>query len=124
MAGERRPCYADGMLKWVLTLTVLAALLAAGAWYPIHGRTVLERWQAAAGPMEFAGRCASELKRGLGFGPAPRSTQAARTQRPAGSKGTAPARSVQPAQPAHPTERHTDEDRAALERLLVERARQ
>ncbi len=106
------------MVKWVLTLTVLGALAVAVAWYPLRGRTVLDRWRTASGPVDFAQRGARELKVALGFTPPPRAPQVSK-KATRSTVGTA-ARAARPATPAHPTEGHTDQDRAALERLLAE----
>ncbi len=121
MAPGTASCYAGGMVKWVLTLTVLGALVVAVVWYPIRGRTVLDRWRTASGPVDFAERSAREAKVALGFAPAPRAPQA--SKRTIRSTGGTTARPARPATPAHPTEGHTDEDRAALERLLADQTR-
>jgi hypothetical protein len=119
MAGLREPCYARSMLKWVLTLVVLGAIAAAGAWYPIHGRTVLSRWRAASGPMEFVQRGVSEIQAEFRGGRAPNAPQASKGPKQVRPKATTPARPG----PAHPTESVTDADRAALDRLLADQTR-
>ncbi len=97
------------MLKLMVALAVLAGLAGAVALVPLHGRTVLDRWSAARSAREFVQRGWAEAKGSLGAdGPrsrTARSAKPARTQR----------RAV-------PVERHTEADRAALDRIVAEHA--
>jgi hypothetical protein len=102
------------MLKLFCLLAILGGAAAAGAWLPIHGRTVLERWQAAPGPVAFVERAWAEARTAWA-GPG----AVKRPSAPQASRGSRPAR---PNRPAPPSETHTDQDRAALDRILAERA--
>lgn len=103
------------MLKLGLLLAVLAAAVGAAALCPIHGRTVLARWQAARGPADFLERGWAEARAsfaGEGGRAAPRHLDAhADKPAPRGDRK----------RPA-PVERHTDADRAALDRIIAEHA--
>jgi hypothetical protein len=102
------------MLKMLFGLLLLGALAFAAATVPLRGRTVLARWNAARTPAEFVQRGWRETKVALGLEAEKKPPrQAARPPRPA-----------RPARPAQPTEGHTDQDRAALDRLLAEHARE
>jgi hypothetical protein len=107
------------MLRLLFTLVLLGGLAAAVALAPLRGKTVLQRWNAAPTAAEFAARGWQEGKVALGLEP-----ERARS-RPARAQAQRPARSAAPRtahRPAQPTEQHTDGDRAALERVLAERA--
>jgi hypothetical protein len=112
---------------------LLGALAAVCLLLPIHGHTLAERWRAAGSPAAFGERLWAELR---GEPPA---TRPRNRKGPAGSAGrtdeprTDEARTDgdEPASPrtdagrtdagrsgAGPTERHTDADRQALDRLL------
>jgi hypothetical protein len=103
------------MLKLLCGLAALSALAAAVALAPVRGRTVLDRWNAARTPGEFAERAYQEARGALGLAPEkPRpARQAARPAQPA----------PRAARPARPTEHHTEEDRAALDRIVAEHTR-
>jgi len=100
------------MLKLLFGLALLGALAAAVAFVPVHGRTVLERWNAAHGAGDFVDRGVHEAKVALGL-----------EQERAKAR---PGRAVKPlpraARPATPTEQHTAADRAALDRIVAEHA--
>ncbi|HVI75869.1 MAG TPA: hypothetical protein VM683_12870 [Anaeromyxobacteraceae bacterium] len=103
------------MLRLLFGLALCAALAAAAAFVPLRGRTVLDRWRAAPDATTFATRSWSEAKAALGLAPEP--------PRPGSRPKARPLRSAaRGARPAPPTEQHTDADRAALERVLAERA--
>jgi len=111
MAGIGAPCYAQAMLRALLLLAALGALVAACAWVPLRGRTVLDRWNAASGVSDFTRRGVAEVRSALGLDPA-RSAAAASKTRPA-----------RPSRPAHPRETHTEADRAALDHIVAEHDR-
>ena len=103
------------MVKLALTLCVAVALGAAFALVPLRGRTLLDRWNRASGVGDFLDRGWDEAKTAaLSAGGAP-ATHPPRTARPPGRPAAAGAKK--------PAERHTDADRAALERILAEHAR-
>jgi hypothetical protein len=104
------------MLRLLFGLMLCAALAAAAALAPLRGRTVLDRWRAAPDAAAFASRSWHEGRVALGLEPEP-SRAAAR------SKASRPARPpARAARPAAPTEQHTEADRAALDRMLADRA--
>ena len=107
------------MLRLLFTLVLLGGVAVAVALMPVRGKTVLQRWNAAPSAAEFAARGWQEGKVALGLEP-----ERARA-RPSRAQAQRPARPTA-ARPAHrtaqPTEDHTDRDRAALERVLAERA--
>jgi len=96
------------MAKLVGLLLVLGALVGAAALVPLHGRTVLARWESSRGAADFARRSWQEVAAATGLEDPPRRGGATARPRPA----------VQP----RPVERHTEADRAALERVVSERA--
>jgi len=98
------------MAKLVGILLVVSALAGAAALVPIEGRTVLDRWQAARGPADFASGCWREIAVASGLRETPRRPGAQQARAPAGQR------------PQKPVEHHTDADRAALDRLVGERA--
>jgi len=98
------------MAKLVGFLLVVGALAGAVALLPVEGRTVLDRWHAARGPSDFAARSWREIAVATGLREAPR--------HPGASQGRASAEQ----RPQKPVEHHTDADRAALDRLVGERA--
>lgn len=104
------------MLRVLFGLMLCAALAAAAALVPLRGRTVLDRWRAAPDPAAFASRSWHEGKVALGLEPEP--PRAAARPKPA-RPARPPARVTRP---ATPTEQHTEADRAALERMLADRA--
>jgi len=93
------------MLKLVGTLFVAGALAAGAAYVPIGGRTVRDRWHASRDASDFARRSFQEMARAAGLLDPP-----AKAAQP---KAAPP--------PRQPVERHTDADRAALERVVAER---
>jgi len=94
------------MAKLLGLLLVLGALAGAAAFVPVGGRTVLARWQGARGPADFARRSWHEVAAAAGIEEPPRRSPAPRPR---------------PGQ-ARPVERHTESDRAALERVVSEHA--
>ncbi len=102
------------MLKLLFGLAVLGALAGAVAFVPLHGRTVLDRWNDSRSPRDFAERGWAEAKTSFG-----KETARARPARGA----SRPAKPSRPQRPAIPTERHTDEDRAAVDRIVAGRSR-
>ncbi|HEX9398649.1 MAG TPA: hypothetical protein VF912_00965 [Anaeromyxobacter sp.] len=93
------------MIRLALKLAFAAAALwAVWTFVPVRGRTLAERWHAAAGPADFLERGWSEA---------------------IGAPGAKPGQKPQAHQKApgsaRPTEAHTDADRRAVERILAER---
>jgi hypothetical protein len=84
---------------------VAAALWAVVAFVPVGGRTVLQRWRASSGPVDFAARAFAEIRQG------------GRRARPR------PATPARPGQPPPPAEHHTEADRKALDAIVAEHAR-
>ena len=87
------------MSRLLLAAAVAAILFLVGAFVPVNGKTLIERWNGTP-------------------------TSAPR----AGAKGPSPARSAQgpgaPAQkrPPEPVEHHTEADRSAIDRIVAEHA--
>jgi hypothetical protein len=98
------------LLKAAVVLGALAAFLFL---LPFGGRTLADRWRAAAGPADFAARTWAEM-RGV---PAPEKPPQ-RGQKP---RVHARAGEPKPGDPAAaPEEGHTEQDRKALDKLLGE----
>lgn len=102
------------MLKLLVLLVVLGGTAAAIAWAPVHGRTVLARWRAAPDARSFLSSGYDEAKAAIASRDRPRTP--ARTAR----AHKAPQRPAP--RPGRPTESHTDEDRATLDRIVAEHA--
>lgn len=103
------------MLKLGFLLVLLGGVGAAVAWAPVHGRTLLDRWRAAPDASAFVSRGYDEVKAAIAGRERPRTPQkATRAQKSPGRPAAA--------RPGRPTESHTDEDRAALDRIVVEHA--
>jgi len=114
------------MSRLLLAAAVAAILLAVGAFVPVNGKTLVERWNAAPSASQFAARGWSEVVTGWDrlWGvkpsgkPAPRqgatSTGAARTGQPGHAPGQKPA--------PEPVEHHTEADRSAVDRIVAEHA--
>lgn len=87
------------MSRLLLAVAVAAILFLVGAFVPMNGKTLIERWNGT-------------------------STASSRT----GPKGPTPARTAQapggPAQkrPPEPVEHHTEADRSAIDRIVAEHA--
>ncbi len=98
------------MVRVALKLLLAAAALAAvWAFVPVGGRTMADRWRHARTGTEFLDRTWGELR---GDARQPEHAHAPpRAQARAG------------AQPARPTESHTEADRQALDRILSEHVR-
>ncbi|HEX9307155.1 MAG TPA: hypothetical protein VF894_06665 [Anaeromyxobacter sp.] len=93
------------MIRLALKLAFAAAALwAVWTFVPVRGRTLAERWHAAAGPADF-------LERGI----------AEATGAAAGKAAAKPQARQKPAVAQRPTEAHTDADRRAVERILADR---
>lgn len=107
------------MLKLFLALSLLGALALAAAFVPLGGRTVLDRWNAAPGAGEFFARGFAEAKGALGLG----GDRQAEKRHPSRAPSARPPKAHQRrAGAATPTEQHSDEDRAALDRIVAEHA--
>jgi hypothetical protein len=105
----------------MLKLLVLLALVAGGvaaAYVPVRGRTVLDRWQGSRGAVDFAERAWAEARGAFRSPEAPGRARGRSAER----GRDRPASPGRPARTPLPTETHTDEDRAALDRIVAERA--
>ncbi len=104
------------MLRLLFGIALLVALAAGIALVPLRGRTVLDRWSASHGAREFFERGYQEAKVAMGLD--------AQKPRPGRAQPSHPAKPLaRRARPPTPTERHTDEDRAELDRIVAEHAR-
>lgn len=101
------------MWKLLFGLLLLACLAAAVAIVPIHGRTVLDCYNAARGPVDFLERSLYEGKVALGLVKRPVRAQPPRTAKANPHSARKPA----------PVEELSDWDRAAVDRLVAEHAR-
>jgi hypothetical protein len=85
------------MSRLLLAVAVAAILVLVGAFVPVNGRTLVERWNAAPSAAK----------------PTPNGTPSKGTAtRPAPPRATSP----------EPVENHSDEDRKALDRIVAEHA--
>ncbi|HTP52653.1 MAG TPA: hypothetical protein VMK42_18340 [Anaeromyxobacteraceae bacterium] len=102
------------LLVWVL---VLGSLAVVAAFVPLHGRTVAERYRAAASTMAFVEGGLKEIADAFGRAEPERRAGARAPQRAA----HAAARSG-PAAAKAPVvqERHSEADRSALDRIVAE----
>jgi hypothetical protein len=107
------------MLKLLVLLALLAGGAAAAAYAPIHGRTVLDRWYGATDAVDFAERAWAEAKAALRSPEPPGRARGRSADRAGDRPAAAPGR---PGRAPLPTETHTDADRAALDRIVAERA--
>lgn len=107
------------MLKLLVLLVLLAGGAAAASYVPIHGRTVLDRWYAARDAGDFVERAWAEATAAFRSPDAPAQARGRTADR---SRSRAPAPATRPNRPPLPTETHTDADRAALDRIVAERA--
>jgi hypothetical protein len=105
------------MAKLLGLLLFVGALIAAAMLVPVGGRTVQDRWRASRGAADFASRSWHEVAVAAGLEDPPR--------RPLARQGrqASPAASPAPASRPRPVERISEADRAALERVVSERAR-
>jgi len=99
------------MAKLLGLVLVVGALAATAALVPVGGRTILDRWRTSRSPSEFASRTYGEVAVAVGLREPPTRRSSASPAR----AGNGPRRNP-------PVERHTDADRAALERIVAERA--
>ena len=104
------------MLRFLFGLALLLALAAAIVLVPMRGRTVLERWNASHDTRDFLERGYRETKFAMGIGAERPHPGRAHSPRPAKPQ-------ARPARPATPTEQHSDEDRATLDRIVTEQAK-
>jgi hypothetical protein len=89
------------MSRLLLAVAVAAILLLVGAFVPVNGKTLVDRWNASSARLSSKGSPA-------------RVTPVARQSRPS---GTVPEKVV-----PEPVEHHTDADRDALDRIVAEHA--
>lgn len=104
------------MWKLAIGLALLLGLAASVALVPLHGRTVLDRWNASHGVSDFLDRSYREAKVALGGQPERPHPGRARPARPS------PKQQARTPRPGTPTEDHSDADRAAVDRIIAERA--
>jgi hypothetical protein len=103
------------MLKLLVAVVTLVALGIAAALVPVRGSTILERWAVAPSTGVFLERGWHEAKQALGL-----EKERGRPARNAARPQRTPPRAARNAAPA---ERHTDDDRAALDRIVADHAR-
>jgi hypothetical protein len=109
------------MSRLLLAVAVAAILVLVGAFVPVNGKTLVERWNAAPSATQFADRGWNDLTARWdklwgskpAVKPAPKGTP---------SKGTAARPAPPRATPPEPVENHSDEDRKALDRIVAEHA--
>jgi len=89
------------MSRLLLVVAIAAIVLLVGAFVPVGGKTLVERWNGASAVRPVA--------RGPGSAPSP--------SRPGAAAGT-PARRPT----AAPVEHHTEADRSAIDRIVAEHA--
>jgi hypothetical protein len=93
------------MIRLALKLALAAAALwALWTFVPVHGRTLADRWRAAGNVRTFLERAGSEIS--------------GRPRSPARPQARAP-ESADPRE--RPAEKHSETDRAAVDRLLSDR---
>jgi hypothetical protein len=110
------------MSRLLLAAALAAILLLVGAFVPVGGRTLVERWNAAPSAGRFAEKGWNEVVSTWDslWGTKPASRPGSR---PAPAKAPArTAKAPEKAAPA-PVEHHTDADRTAVDRLVAEHAR-
>lgn len=117
------------MSRLLLVAAVASLLLLVGAFVPLNGKTVVERWNAAPSASAFADRTLAELSQGWdrlwGEKPSPRPAGKATPAKGAAASKTARAPSGAGATPAAgtgPVEHHTEADRSAIDRIVAEHA--
>jgi len=114
------------MSRLLLAAALAAILLAVGAFVPVNGKTLVERWNAAPSATQFASRGWSEVVTGWDrlWGVKPSGKPALRQ----GSKTSGTSRTGQPGTTAgqkpapEPVEHHTEADRSAIDRIVAEHA--
>ncbi len=110
MAGAGHACYAGCVLKLAILLALLGGAAAAFAWAPVHGRPLLDRWREAPDASAFLARGVEEARAAL--------LEGGRDGHPQGA-APHPARS---GRAPRPVEKHSERDRAALDRIVAEHA--
>ena len=100
------------MARLLGALLLLGGLAAAAALVPLRGSTIVDRWNAATSTGDFVRRGWREMAQATGLEEPSRRAPAPGAARAAGEA----------ARPARPVERLTAADRAALDRLVTERA--
>jgi hypothetical protein len=113
------------MSRLLLAVAVAAILFLVGAFVPMGGKTLVERWNGAPSVTQFAERGWNEVVGGWdrmwGVKPAPKPSprQAAKgSGNRATPSGVTPARKPDP----EPVEHHTEADRSAIDRIVAEHA--
>jgi hypothetical protein len=109
------------MSRLILAAALAAIVLLVGAFVPVNGKTLVERWNATPSAGKFAEKGWNEVVSTWdslwGAKSAPRPGT-----RPAPVKGPAKvAKAPEKAAPA-PVEHHTDADRSAIDRIVAEHA--
>jgi hypothetical protein len=96
------------MLRFLFGLVLVSLIAVVVMFMPLHGRTIAERWNAARTPGEFLERGYHEARASLAE-PGRSHAQPARPPGPAARPRA-----------AAPVERHTERDRAALDRIVAD----
>lgn len=110
------------MSRLLLAAAIAAILLLVGAFVPVNGKTLVERWNATPSAGQFAEKGWNEVVSTWDslWGTKPASRPGSR---PAPARAPArTAKAPEKAAPA-PVEHHTDADRTAIDRLVAEHAR-
>jgi hypothetical protein len=115
------------MSRLVPVLAVAAILLLVGAFVPVGGRTLVERWNGAPSASSFAEKGWNEVVDAWdGLWGVKRPAKGPSRVASKGAPGAArpaqqPATAARPG--PEPVEHHTDADRKALDRIVAEHAR-
>lgn len=109
------------MSRLFLAAALAAILLLVGAFVPVNGKTLVERWNATPSAGRFAEKGWNEVVSTWDslWGAKPPSRPVAR---PAPARGTPKAAKAQEKAAAAPVEHHTDADRSAIDRIVAEHA--
>ncbi len=114
------------MSRLILAAALAAILLLVGAFVPVNGRTLVERWNAAPSASSFAERGWNEVVAawdGLWGVKRPPARPAPKVANRGGAPSGRPAPQPAPATAPEPVEHHTEADRSALDRIVAEHAR-
>ncbi len=116
------------MSRLLLALALAAIVLLVGAFVPVQGKTLVERWNAAPSTSTFVEKGWNEVVAawdGLWGGkPARKPSPAGGVSKPPASRPANPARTARAPERVtpEPEEHHTDADRTALDRIVAEHA--
>jgi hypothetical protein len=117
------------MSRLLLAVAIAAILLLVGAFVPVYGKTLIERWNAAPSASAFADRTFAEISQGWDrlWGDKPAARPAGKQAPAKGGPASKTARSpsgggAPPAAGTGPAEHHTEADRSAIDRIVAEHA--